>query len=165
MKKFNQVSAENERKRRIIIDKQNELMKLKEEVEMLREKARERDNFNTMNKELVTKYYGQSTAIQEKDKRITELKSENAKLQEQLREGRFPQRANTAGNGSAAGGVSTSPQRGGDTSVKKQSSKASDIPTASATKAPQASFNSMYGPQVGIVAELLFRGLKKQPWT
>lgn len=63
LKKFNQVSAENERKRRIIIDKQNELLKLKEEVEMLREKARERDNFNTMNKELVTKYYGQSTAI------------------------------------------------------------------------------------------------------
>jgi len=41
----------------------------------LREKARERDAFNNKNKELVTKYYGQSSAVQERDKRIAELKT------------------------------------------------------------------------------------------
>lgn len=58
LKKFNQVNAENERKRRIINDKSAELGRLREEVEGLREKARERDAFNNKNKELVTKYYG-----------------------------------------------------------------------------------------------------------
>jgi len=73
LKKFNQVSAENERKRRIIADKQGELNKLREEVEMLRDKAKERDAFGNKNKELVTKYYGQTSAISEKDKRIMDL--------------------------------------------------------------------------------------------
>lgn len=77
MKKFNAVNAENERKRKIIGDKQSELSKLREEVDALREKARERDAFNNKNKELVTKYYGQQSAVAERDKRITEMKNEN----------------------------------------------------------------------------------------
>jgi hypothetical protein len=43
---------------------------LRDEVELLREKARERDSVKNQNKELVTKYYGQSNALSEKDKRI-----------------------------------------------------------------------------------------------
>jgi hypothetical protein len=58
LKKFNQVSSENERKRKIILDKQTELNKLREEVVGLREKAKERDSLYAKNKELVTKYYG-----------------------------------------------------------------------------------------------------------
>lgn len=53
---------------------------------MLREKAKERDAVNNKNKELVTKYYGQSSALNEKEKRIVELKGENERLQDLLRE-------------------------------------------------------------------------------
>jgi hypothetical protein len=74
LKKFNAVNSENERKRKIILDKQSELTKLRDEVEMLRDKAKERDAFSNKNKELVTKYYGQSSAVADKDKRIQELK-------------------------------------------------------------------------------------------
>lgn len=74
MKKFNSVNSENERKRKIIVDKQSELSKLRDEVEVLREKAKERDAFSNKNKELVTKYYGQSSAVADRDKRIQELK-------------------------------------------------------------------------------------------
>lgn len=70
LKKFNTVNSENERKRKIIADKQIELSRLREEVEGLREKAKERDAFNNKNKELITKYYGQSSAVAERDKRI-----------------------------------------------------------------------------------------------
>lgn len=73
MKKFNQVNADNDRKRKVILEKQRELSKLKEEVEVLRGKAKERDAVNNKNKELVTKYYGQSSVVAEKDKRIKEL--------------------------------------------------------------------------------------------
>lgn len=53
---------------------------------MLREKAKERDAFSNKNKELVTKYYGQSSAVADRDKRIQELKDQNQKLQDQLRD-------------------------------------------------------------------------------
>lgn len=80
LKKFNTVNSENERKRKIIIDKHSELTKLRDEVEMLRNKAKERDAFSNKNKELVTKYYGQSSAVADRDKRIQELKDQNQKL-------------------------------------------------------------------------------------
>ena len=48
----------------------------------LREKAKERDALYAKNKELVTKYYGQTSAITERDKRLQELKTENDKLKE-----------------------------------------------------------------------------------
>jgi len=86
LKKFNQVSTENERRRKIVLEKQTELSKLREEVETLRDKARERDAFSNKNKELVTKYYGQTSAMTEKDKRIAELKNDNQKFQDLLRE-------------------------------------------------------------------------------
>jgi hypothetical protein len=70
LKKFNSLNAENERKKRIIQDKSTELNKLKEEIDVLRDKAKERDAVNNKNKELVTKYYGQSSAVAERDKRI-----------------------------------------------------------------------------------------------
>ena len=76
----------NERQRKIIIDKGNELSRLRDEIEEIRDKARERDQVNNTNKNLVTKYYGQTTAMGEKDKRIQELKESNQKLQDQLRE-------------------------------------------------------------------------------
>jgi predicted AAA+ superfamily ATPase len=76
----------NERQRKIIIDKGNELSRLRDEIEEIRDKARERDQVNNTNKNLVTKYYGQTTAMGEKDKRIQELKEYNQKLQDQLRE-------------------------------------------------------------------------------
>jgi hypothetical protein len=76
----------NERQRKIIIDKGNELSRLRDEIEEIRDKARERDQVNNTNKNLVTKYYGQTTAMTEKDKRIQELKEYNQKLQDQLRE-------------------------------------------------------------------------------
>ncbi len=43
LKKFNSVVADNERKRKVIVDKQSEVGKLKDEVENLRDKAKERD--------------------------------------------------------------------------------------------------------------------------
>jgi hypothetical protein len=49
--------AENKRKQKIISDKNTELTKLKDEIETLRDKAKERDQINNKNKELVTKYY------------------------------------------------------------------------------------------------------------
>lgn len=76
----------NERQRKILIDKSNELSRLREEIEEIRDKARERDHVNNTNKSLVTKYYGQTTAMTEKDKRIQELKEQNQKLQDMLRE-------------------------------------------------------------------------------
>ena len=69
-----------------MLDKQAELNKLKDEVVGLREKAKERDALYAKNKELVTKYYGQTSAITERDKRLQELKAENDKLKEQLRD-------------------------------------------------------------------------------
>ena len=48
----------NERQRKIIIDKGNELNRLRDEIEEIRDKARERDQVNITNKNLVTKYYG-----------------------------------------------------------------------------------------------------------
>lgn len=77
LKKLNNLTADNERKSKVIIDKTSELTKLKEEIDSLREKAKERDAFSNKNKELVTKYYSQTSAITEKDKRIIELKNEN----------------------------------------------------------------------------------------
>ncbi len=43
MKKFNEVQAENKRKQKIIQDRMAELGKLREDVELFREKAKERD--------------------------------------------------------------------------------------------------------------------------
>lgn len=43
LKKFNQLVADNERKKRIMADKTAELLKLREEIEVLRDKAKERD--------------------------------------------------------------------------------------------------------------------------
>lgn len=80
LKKLNNLTADNERKSKVITDKTSELAKLKDEIENLREKAKERDAFSNKNKELVTKYYAQTSAITEKDKRINELKNENQKL-------------------------------------------------------------------------------------
>ena len=57
MKKYNSLAADNERKRKVIADKHGELAKLREEVENLRDKAKERDGVVQKNKELVTKYY------------------------------------------------------------------------------------------------------------
>jgi hypothetical protein len=48
----------NERQRKILIDKSHELTRLREEIEEIRDKARERDHVNNTNKSLVTKYYG-----------------------------------------------------------------------------------------------------------
>jgi hypothetical protein len=48
----------NERQRKIIIDKGNELNRLRDEIEEIRDKAKERDQVNNTNKNLVTKYYG-----------------------------------------------------------------------------------------------------------
>lgn len=56
--KFNSVVNDNERKSKILIDKSTELTRLKEEVEILRDKAKERDAFSNKNKELLAKYYG-----------------------------------------------------------------------------------------------------------
>jgi glutamate mutase epsilon subunit len=56
--KFNSVVNDNERKNKILSDKSSELTRLKEEVEVLRDKARERDAFSNKNKELLAKYYG-----------------------------------------------------------------------------------------------------------
>lgn len=56
--KFNSVVHDNERKSKILSDKSTELTKLKEEVEVLRDKAKERDAFSNKNKELLAKYYG-----------------------------------------------------------------------------------------------------------
>lgn len=56
------------------MDKANELSRLREEIEGIRDKARERDQVNNTNKNLVTKYYGQTSAMTEKDRRIQELK-------------------------------------------------------------------------------------------
>ena len=58
LKKFSQLMTTNERQRKIIIDKSNELNRLREEYEEIRDKARERDQVNNQNKNLVTKYYG-----------------------------------------------------------------------------------------------------------
>lgn len=152
LKKFNQVNAENERKRRIINDKSAELGRLREEVEGLREKARERDAFNNKNKELVTKYYGQSSAVQERDKRIAELKTQNEKLQELLRE---LQKNPSTKNSMINGVPSHSPQRG-ESLVKKSAKAATALP-------PQPSgvaFQPMY---TAINAELIFRSIKKLP--
>jgi chromosome segregation ATPase len=77
LKKFNTVNSENERKRKLLNEKMSELSKLRDEVEQLREKAKERDAVNNKNKELITKYYGQSSAVAERDKRIQELKDAN----------------------------------------------------------------------------------------
>ncbi len=46
----------------------------------MREKAKERDAFSNKNKELVTKYYAQSSAVADRDKRIQELKDKNQAL-------------------------------------------------------------------------------------
>jgi hypothetical protein len=86
LKKLNQVQVANDRQRKIIVDKTKELERLREEIEGIRDKARERDHVNNKNKELVTKYYGQTSAMGEKDKRIQELKDKNEKLQQALRE-------------------------------------------------------------------------------
>ena len=58
LKKFNQVISTNDRQRKIIIDKSNELSRLREEIEEIRDKAKQRDQVNNTNKSLVTKYYG-----------------------------------------------------------------------------------------------------------
>ena len=86
LKKFTQLQQDNHRKTKLVIDKTSEVQRLREELEGIRDKAKERDHFNNKNKELVTKYYGQTSAMTEKDKRIDELKKENQKLQEQLRD-------------------------------------------------------------------------------
>jgi hypothetical protein len=77
LKKFTQLQQDNQRKTKLVIDKTSEVMRLREELEGIRDKAKERDHFNNKNKELVTKYYGQTSAMTEKDKRIEELKKEN----------------------------------------------------------------------------------------
>ena len=64
----------------MVIDKTSEVQRLRDELDGIRDKAKERDHFNNKNKELVTKYYGQTSAMNEKDKRIEELKKENQKL-------------------------------------------------------------------------------------
>ena len=56
LKKFNEVMNENKRKQKIITDKTQELMKCREELENIREKAKDYDSINNKNKELVTKY-------------------------------------------------------------------------------------------------------------
>ena len=56
LKKFNDLANENKRKQKIINDRNSELTKLREEANEIREKAKERDQFNNKNKELVTKY-------------------------------------------------------------------------------------------------------------
>lgn len=55
MKKYNEVVAENKRKQKIMQDKLGELDKVREEVELYKEKAKERDAVYNKNKELVTK--------------------------------------------------------------------------------------------------------------
>lgn len=46
MKKFNDILNENKRKQKIIVDKTKEVTQLREEIETLRNKAKERDQFN-----------------------------------------------------------------------------------------------------------------------
>jgi DnaJ-domain-containing protein 1 len=58
LKKFTQLQQDNQRKTKLVIDKTSEVMRLREELEGIRDKAKERDHFNNKNKELVTKYYG-----------------------------------------------------------------------------------------------------------
>lgn len=55
MKKYNEVVAENKRKQKIMQDKLAETSKMREEVELYKEKAKERDAVYNKNKELVTK--------------------------------------------------------------------------------------------------------------
>ena len=62
------------------MEKTTEVQRLREEIEAIRDKARQHDHVSNKNKELVTKYYGQTSAMNEKDKRIEELKKENQKL-------------------------------------------------------------------------------------
>lgn len=57
LRKLNEILNENKRKQKIITDKNAELVKLKTEIEPMREKAKDRDNIHSKNKELVTKYY------------------------------------------------------------------------------------------------------------
>lgn len=55
VKKYNELLFENKRKHKILQDKIAEIIKLKEELETVKDKAKERDQVYAMNKELVTK--------------------------------------------------------------------------------------------------------------
>lgn len=57
LKKFNDILNENKRKQKIINDRNIEVSKIREELDSLRDKAKDRDQINNKNKELITKYY------------------------------------------------------------------------------------------------------------
>ncbi|CDW86057.1 UNKNOWN [Stylonychia lemnae] len=85
IKKFNQITEENKRKQKIISDKQAEVSRLKEEVELYREKAKERDQIYNKNKELVTKQYSYQSSIDYKDKKIHDQSQQISQLQDEIR--------------------------------------------------------------------------------
>lgn len=55
LKKYQEITIENKRKQKIIQDKTAEVIKLRDEVEQYKEKAKERDQIYNKNKELVTR--------------------------------------------------------------------------------------------------------------
>ena len=82
LKKMNEIINENKRKHKIIADKTKECQQLREELDVVKVKAKERDQVHQKNKELVTKQYQQQSAMEYKDKKIQELQNQNNELAE-----------------------------------------------------------------------------------
>jgi len=78
-----EVMTENKRKQQIIQEKTKEISLLKEQVEVLKHKAGERDRIYEKNKELVTKNTQMTSNIQCKQRNIEDLQQ---KLQEMQKE-------------------------------------------------------------------------------
>jgi hypothetical protein len=63
MRNYNNILNENKRKQRIIVDKTKEMMVMKQEMTELKKKAKERDHYHQLNKDLVTRNCGLTSNV------------------------------------------------------------------------------------------------------